>query len=371
MLPPCWGCGMAHDRRAPRRAVRRAARPRAARGPRSRSGRSPRRGTMAAPWPTGNRELGRRPARAAALGGACSSWSTPPRTRATRRSSSPEVGNRDPFAMLAGVRRRPPTRLSLATGVVSMESRPPATIATGAATLHELSRRAPRARASGAGLRPPGRASVGYASEVRAALASHPLVAGPPPVWFAALGDRAVEAAAARRRRGPVELVHARARGRRGGDRSAAARARRAVHGRRVPAVLPDRRGRRRPPRGPCARPPAVYAQLPHYRRQFEAMGFGAEAARGLEREPVPDRLVDAVCVRGGREELAGPRGRSSPRPAPTWSWSTRCPPATPSSSMLGTILAAAPAGREVACSAEEGYTSISTARTGLKGEIR
>jgi alkanesulfonate monooxygenase SsuD/methylene tetrahydromethanopterin reductase-like flavin-dependent oxidoreductase (luciferase family) len=83
------------------------------------------------------------------------------------------------------------------------------------------------------------------------------------------------------------------------------------------------------------------YAAIPHYRRQFELMGFRAEAAAAAEGR-VPDELVKALCLFGdaaeARERLDSYRdaGADVPVVYPV-------PCLDPVSSINGTILALAP----------------------------
>jgi alkanesulfonate monooxygenase SsuD/methylene tetrahydromethanopterin reductase-like flavin-dependent oxidoreductase (luciferase family) len=90
------------------------------------------------------------------------------------------------------------------------------------------------------------------------------------------------------------------------------------------------------------------YAAIPHYHRQFEAMGLGQEAAlaakafeSGMPGE-VPDQLVRAVAVTGGRREALLRFAEYREAGADL----VFCYPVTsldPFSSLLGTVLGAAP----------------------------
>ncbi len=244
----------------------------------------------------------------------------------------PEVGHRDPFAMLAGFAGAT-ERLTLATGVASMEWRAPLAMALAAATVHELSG-GRHLLGIGAGHRdlPAFRR---YAAEVRTALGSASIIDGPMPVWFAALGDRAVEAAA---RDADGVLLNW-------------------CTPERVAAAAEVVRSVREPGRpfeigvylrcsltGAADEAPlealrevtSVYAAMPHYRRQFEAMGLAGEL------DPVSDRAVDAVCVRGDREAFLA-RAQDLAEAGAGVIVVYPVPVHEAASSMLGTILAAAP----------------------------
>ena len=92
----------------------------------------------------------------------------------------------------------------------------------------------------------------------------------------------------------------------------------------------------------------AQYVAIPHYARQLDRMGLGEEsraAARALERgrlEEVPESLVRAVTVMGGRREALARYDAYRRAGADV----VLCYPVVardPFSSVLGTILAAAP----------------------------
>jgi alkanesulfonate monooxygenase SsuD/methylene tetrahydromethanopterin reductase-like flavin-dependent oxidoreductase (luciferase family) len=91
-----------------------------------------------------------------------------------------------------------------------------------------------------------------------------------------------------------------------------------------------------------------MYASLPNYRRQLEAEGLGdaageaGEAHRAGRNEAVPESLLDALCVRGGREEAVARLAEYRKAGADQ----VVVYPVTaqePSSSLIGTIMAAAP----------------------------
>lgn len=256
----------------------------------------------------------------------------------------PEVGNREAFAQLSAM-AMVTSRLTLATGVVAMDSRRADTTATAALTLHELSS-GRHVLGLGAGFRPLDE-FLAHVEDVRRAFAGHPL-GPPPPVWLAALGDRAVEAAASgadgvllnwctpervRRARESIARI------REGSEAPFTV----AVYVRCCLTGVDDEA-----PLEALREATATYASLPHYRRQLDALGLGDEAAlaaKALQEgslELVPESLVDALCVRGGPEAF---RRRAAEFAAAGADLVVVYPvPARdPASSMLGTILAAAP----------------------------
>jgi alkanesulfonate monooxygenase SsuD/methylene tetrahydromethanopterin reductase-like flavin-dependent oxidoreductase (luciferase family) len=256
-----------------------------------------------------------------------------------RAAFVPKVGTREAFAQLAGFAAATAT-LRVGTGVVAVGSRTPAIIAAGALTLHELSGER-FVLGLGAGFGTLGDLSA-TAKETRAAMAANPLpVSAAPEVWFAALGDRAVALAAREadgvllnwctpeRAAGAVEIV----RRERGPDVPFTV----AVYLRACLTGVDDGASF-----AALAEITRGYASIPHYLRQFEVMGFGAEARAAARGEPVPERLVDAICVRGGRDEV---RARTEAFAAAGVDLVAVYPvPARePVSSMLGTILTAAP----------------------------
>jgi 5,10-methylenetetrahydromethanopterin reductase len=90
------------------------------------------------------------------------------------------------------------------------------------------------------------------------------------------------------------------------------------------------------------------YAAVPHYRRQFEAMGLGEEAAMAAkafeagELSGVPEALVRAVCVWGTRQEALG-RLDAYREAGADLVVVYPVPVLEPLSSLMGTVLAAAP----------------------------
>ena len=219
---------------------------------------------------------------------------------------TPEIGAREAFSTLAGfagVTRR----IHLATGVAPLGSRDERRMAMEAATLADLA---------------PGRAILGLGSQLPiaetgrrvalirsllagddpssrdpAAPAALDLLAPDVPIYLAALGPRMTTLAGAVADGvilnwcTPERVAQARDQVARGADGrdpagvTVAAFVRACVGGgeERARAVL--------------AEAASQYAAMPAYRRQFEAMGLGAEAARAAGGDA--DALAEAVCVRG------------------------------------------------------------------------
>jgi alkanesulfonate monooxygenase SsuD/methylene tetrahydromethanopterin reductase-like flavin-dependent oxidoreductase (luciferase family) len=283
----------------------------------------------------------------------------------------PEIGGREAFSTLAafaGVT----SGMMLGTGVVSVRSRTPVATAMAAATIQDLSEgRLVLGLGSGSPTGPPEATRPldlvrDYVRRLRAILSGHDgagqdgtgmpgftlelLPPVPVPIWVAALGDGMVrlageladgvllnwctpervgaartlaDEAAERAGRDPATLtVAVYVRTCLGLEEAAALEALREMTGR--------------------------YAAIPHYRRQFEAMGLGEEAAIGAKAfragrsEEVPERLVKAVAVSGGRQDAI--RRFEAYRDA--GADLVICYPVLaldPFSSLLGTVLGAAP----------------------------
>ncbi len=286
----------------------------------------------------------------------------------------PEISGRESFATLGGLARST-SAVALGAGVVSVGSRTPVVSAMGAATVHELSAgrmilgigagdQAGRRRYGSLGslelveryVRLVKRLLAGdevdadpvfRTSSARLDLA---LEAAPPPVWLGALGDGMISLAGsaadgailnwctADRVAEARELVDRGLAGT-GRDRSAFTLAVyvRASLGLADAAALEALR--------PMT---AMYASIPHYRRQMEAMGL--EEAAGLaakaidagRAQDVPEDLVRALCVLGGRGEAMARFEQLFKAGADL----VLCYPVSalePFSSILRTILAAAP----------------------------
>jgi probable F420-dependent oxidoreductase len=248
----------------------------------------------------------------------------------------PDHGVWDPFALLASFAQRT-SRLRLATGVVTLTSRSPAIMGAAAATLD---------RVTG------GRSILGLGSGPerrvdRVAAYLDNLREHRPdgvPLYLAALGDRMVHLAGARADGvllnwcSPARVERARAQV----DRTGPRRVTLAVYVRaclgheaeHALAALREAVG--------------MYAAIPAYRRQLEAEGLGAQAAAAAEArgrdDPsrVPDELVDALCVRGTRDQALARLDEYRTAGADL----VVVYPVTaqePASSLMGTIMAAAP----------------------------
>ncbi|HEX2025098.1 MAG TPA: LLM class flavin-dependent oxidoreductase [Actinomycetota bacterium] len=259
----------------------------------------------------------------------------------------PDHGIWDPFGLLAALSQRC-HRIRLATGVVTITSRPAKAMSAAASTLADVSG---------------GRAilGVGSGSETRLARVIEYLneLNGSPeeervPVYLAALGPRMVELAGMVPTDGLLLNWCTPARVRRAKEELAR-------HG---PVMLVE--GHPTPPPSlavyvraclghdeahalEALRPMvAMYASIPAYRRQLEADGLGEPAAaaadaraRGNDRE-IPEALVDALCIRGGRDEALARLDEYRAAGADL----VVVYPVTaqdPASSLMGTIMAAAP----------------------------
>jgi alkanesulfonate monooxygenase SsuD/methylene tetrahydromethanopterin reductase-like flavin-dependent oxidoreductase (luciferase family) len=274
----------------------------------------------------------------------------------------PEIAAREAFSALTAF-ADDSSKIALGTGVVTMWARTPTTTAMAAATVQERSEgRFVLGLGSGtppAGVEPNAQLERlrRYVGSVRTLLAGDPLPAddpfgqagfqlalqpppGPPPVWLGALGDRALLTArdiadgvilnwctpervkAARGLVGESLTVAVYVRACLGVGERVAMEALRAIT--------------------------AQYSAIPHYRRQLERMGLGEEAAAAADafaagdRAGVPESLVRALTVMGDRDEAMARfdayRGAGAdlvlvyPVPA-----------LDPFSSVMGTLLAAAP----------------------------
>jgi 5,10-methylenetetrahydromethanopterin reductase len=285
----------------------------------------------------------------------------------------PEIAGREAFGTLAGL-ATVTERIRLGTGVVTMRSRDPATTAMGAATIQDLSAgrhvlglgtgASPKEQGAGPGpLRLMGR----YVQLVREILAgglveaegpfpmdafqlSLPMEMGPPPIWLGALGNRMLALAAGladgvimnwctpnrvREARGIIDEAAAAA----GRDPSEVTisvyvRACLGVEERVALVGLREMTGQ--------------YASIPHYRSQMEAMGLGVEARSAASAfaegrpEDVPDALVRALTVVGGRGEALA-RFAAYQEAGADLVLCYPVPAREPFSSILGTVLAAAP----------------------------
>jgi alkanesulfonate monooxygenase SsuD/methylene tetrahydromethanopterin reductase-like flavin-dependent oxidoreductase (luciferase family) len=283
----------------------------------------------------------------------------------------PEIAAREAFSTLAAL-AHVTSRMLLGTGVVSVRSRTAVTTAMAAATLQGLSAgRFILGLGSGSPTGPPEATRPlelvrGYVRLLRAILSGQDAAGddgtgvlgfrlelptpAPVPIWVAALGDGMVrlggeladgvllnwctpERVAAAR--GLLTEAAERA------DRDPAAvtvavyvRACLGLEEAAAMEALKEMTGR--------------YAAIPHYGRQFEAMGLaeeamlGAKAFRSGRANEVPERLVEAVAVSGGRRDAL--RRFAAYREA--GADVVICYPVIaldPFSSLLGTVLGAAP----------------------------
>jgi 5,10-methylenetetrahydromethanopterin reductase len=286
----------------------------------------------------------------------------------------PEIAGREAFSSLAGLALAT-SRIALGTGVVTIPSRSPVTTAMAAATVHDLSGgrmilgigtgdlRA-IARTPGAGVLDMTRR---YAEAVRQALSGEAvrpdeafagagfrlalrLPSGPPRLWLGALGDGMIRLAG-RVADGvllnwctPERVAMARrllaegagAAGRDPADLTVAVYVRACLGVGEAIAL------------GALREMTGLYASFRPYRRQFELMGLAEEAAaaasafdQGRPRD-VPETLVRALTVLGGRGEALARFAAYHQAGADL----VLCYPVAalePLSSVLGTVLAAAP----------------------------
>lgn len=227
----------------------------------------------------------------------------------------PEISGREAFSSLAGLAGGT-SRIRLGTGVVTIASRTAEVTAMGAATVQDLSGgRMVLGIGAGAG------GSLSrmreYVPRVRSVLEKHELVAqgrAPPPIWLGALGDRMI-GLAGEMADGvilnwctPERVAQARLLIGRGAEAAGLDPGGltvsvyvRACLGVEVTPALEALRAMT-----------GQYAAIPQYLRQFDLMGLGDEASlaakahRAGRPEEVPDSLVRAVTVAGGRSEALG-----------------------------------------------------------------
>jgi 5,10-methylenetetrahydromethanopterin reductase len=276
----------------------------------------------------------------------------------------PEIAAREAFATLAALSSTT-SRMWLGTGVVTVQARSPVATAMGAATLQELSG-GRFVLGLGVGTAPnPLRAVEEYVSVVRAILAGETVtnerlgvsdfslglgLERPPPIWLAALGDRMLSLGGrvadgvllnwctSERVAQAREIVDASATGagRSPSDVTVAVYVRACIGVEDGVAYDALRAAT------------AQYAAIPHYANQLVRMGLGEEsrlAARALESgrlADVPEPLVRAVTVMGGRREALD-RFDAYHRAGADLVLCYPVPALDPFSSILGTLLAAAP----------------------------
>jgi alkanesulfonate monooxygenase SsuD/methylene tetrahydromethanopterin reductase-like flavin-dependent oxidoreductase (luciferase family) len=285
----------------------------------------------------------------------------------------PEIAAREAFSTLTGFAAATST-MRLGTGVVTMWSRSPTITAMAAATVQDVSY-GRLILGLGAGSMPPGAAGGErplerlrtYVGTVRTALSGRPvppddafgaggfvlapeLTDGPPPIWLAALGDRSLRLAGEladgvvlnwctpERVRAARALLTRAAQGA-GRDPGAITVSVyvRACLGVRADVALAALR-----------EPAGQYASIPHYLRQFERMGLGDEARaaaaafEGERIDDVPESFLRALTVMGGRREAKERERAYRDAGADLVLWYP-VPALDPISSIMGTIMAAAP----------------------------
>lgn len=260
----------------------------------------------------------------------------------------PEISAREAFATLAGLASET-SRIRLGTGVVAIGSRSPETTAMAAATVQDQSG-GRLILGIGAGSR--GRLDHvrDYVRRVRAAELAFRPEGGQPPIWLGALGDRMIGLAGevadgvilnwcTPERVGEARSLVDRAAedAGRGPGSVAVAVYVRACLGVEEPLALEALRAMT-----------GQYAAVPHYLRQLERMALGeegslaAKAHRAGRPEDVPDGLVRTLAVVGGRAEALARFEACHEAGADL----VLCYPVAaldPFSSILGTILTAAP----------------------------
>jgi 5,10-methylenetetrahydromethanopterin reductase len=285
----------------------------------------------------------------------------------------PEIAGREAFSTLAGFAVST-SRMGLGTGVVTVSSRSPTTTAMAAATVHDLSAGRMILGIGTGDTRALARVPAGvleltrrYVQVVREALSGHAVQAedlfsvggfrlalsseyDPPPVWLGALGDRMIRLAAEVADGvllnwcTPERVAAARRLIEEGAERAGRSPAEvtvavyvRACLGLEEPVALEALREMT-----------GLYASFPNYRRQFELMGLGqeaslaAKASTGGRLRDVPESLVRTLTVTGGRAEALARFEAFRDAGADL----VLCYPVAalePLSSVLGTVLAAAP----------------------------
>jgi len=272
---------------------------------------------------------------------------------------APEIGAREAFSTLVGL--APETsQIRLVTGVAPIGSRDPRRMAMEAATLHDLSggrgvlglgSREPidRTRTTIAAIRAllAGEEPKVEDGEGALALSGLDLFPGRMPIYLAALGPRMTELAGevadgvVLNWCTPERVAQAREQLARG-----AARTRRDVGSVAVCVYVRAAVGMSDELAMEALREAtAEYATMPRYARQLDAMGLGAEGRRAAEAtslEEISESLVDALCVRGGREEAMG-RLRAYHEAGAHLVVVYPVPALDAATSITGTILGAAP----------------------------
>jgi 5,10-methylenetetrahydromethanopterin reductase len=252
----------------------------------------------------------------------------------------PEGVGREGFATLAGLAPLTETLL-LGTGVAAVSARTARTAAMAAATVQEISG-GRFILGIGAGFDRSLDAIRSYVREVRETEVAFDF-GSRPPIWLAALGDGMLELAAeiadgvllnwctperVERARTTIDAAAKRA-GRGPGAITLAVYIRACIEP-DIDVALEA-----------LTRQATQYASIPHYRRQFEAMGLGGAAERTAGGQ-IAEELLRAVCLlgdaRSASDRLQAYReaGAELPVVYPV-------PAREPVSSMLGTVLALAP----------------------------
>ncbi len=289
----------------------------------------------------------------------------------------PEIDGREAFSSLTGFAHAS-SRLSLGTGVVTVWSRTPVTTAMAAKTVNDISggrmilgigAGSPTGiGAPAAGPATPIRLVEEYVRVVREATSGEPITtgpigdpfgaagfasslkAGPFPVCLAALGDRMM-ALAARVADGvllnwcPPERVASAKRTIAEVAADAGREASEVTVAVYVRACLGVEEDRALPPLRSMT---GMYASIPHYRRQMDSVGLGepaAAAARAFSEgrpQDVPDELVRALTVVGGRNDALA-RFDAYRQAGADLILVYPVAALDPLSSVLGTVLAAAP----------------------------
>ncbi len=290
----------------------------------------------------------------------------------------PEIDGREAFSTLTGFAAAT-SRILLGTGVITVWTRHPTTAAMAAATVQDVSGGRAVLGVGAGSPTGPGAGIVGrstpvalveeFVRVVREVFSGEPVSPGPagdpfraagfraslaapapPPVWLAALGDRMLSLAGRvadgvllnwcpPERVASAQAALREAAERAGRDPSSVTVAVyvRACLGLEDEVALP-----------PLRAMTGLYASIPHYRRQLEACGLGAEAAAASRAaaagrsQDVPESLVRRLTVVGGRREALERFAAFSQAGADL----VLCYPVAardPFSSVLGTVLAAAP----------------------------
>ncbi|HEX6261592.1 MAG TPA: LLM class flavin-dependent oxidoreductase [Actinomycetota bacterium] len=270
----------------------------------------------------------------------------------------PEIGAREAFSTLVGLAAET-SRVRLVSGVAPIGSRDPRRMAMEAATLQDLSN---GRGVLGLGSREPIERTREEIAAIRALLAGEEpkvegdgaaalpgldLFPGRMPIYLAALGPRMTELAGEmadgvilnwctpeRVSQAHEQLARGAARAHRDVSTATVCVYVRAAVGMSEELALEALRAAL-----------AEYAGMPTYARQLEAMGLGAECRRAAEATSlgeVPESLVDALCVREGRDEALARLGEYHDAGADVVVVYP-VPELDPATSITGTVLGLAP----------------------------